>query len=192
MNSLSSKTQMQASFDYQALDASRRVLVRKSAKDIKMYLRRAAKDIWKVGQSLSQVRSCLQHGQFVAWLNAEFEWTPRTAYNFINVFETFHDFEKFSKIDAAASALYLLAAPSTPSEIRAEFLKRALSGEKITGKSGVTGWSTICCICSCWESSRRSRVVGKSSHSTGKEGEGEADGLGGFGGEALKRGWDWG
>ncbi|MEO1296507.1 MAG: site-specific DNA-methyltransferase, partial [Cyanobacteria bacterium J06636_16] len=73
--------------------------------------------------------------QFVAWLEAEFEWTPRTAYNFINVFETFRDFEKFSKIDAAASALYLLAAPSTPQEVRDEFLQRALSGEKITHKN---------------------------------------------------------
>jgi len=35
-------------------------------------------------------------------------------------------------------------------------------------------------------------VVGKSSHSIGKEGEGEADGLGGGGGEDLKREWDWG
>lgn len=135
MDKLSTKAQMQAGFDYQALDVNSRTLVQESAQNIKTYLRRAAKDIWKVGQSLAQVRSCLQHGQFVAWLEAEFEWTPRTAYNFINVFETFPDFEKFSKIDAAASALYLLAAPSTSSDIRDEFLKRALSGEKITHKN---------------------------------------------------------
>ena len=135
VSDLSSEARIQAIFDYQALDAERRALVLESARNIKSCLRRAAKDIWRIGQNLSQARSCLPYGQFVAWLQTEFEWTPRTAYNFINVFETFHDFEKFSKLDAAVSALYLLAAPSTSQEIRDEFLQRALSGEKITHKN---------------------------------------------------------
>ena len=135
MDKLSSKTQIQAGFDYQALDANSRNLVRERTQTIKSCLRRAAKDIWKVGQSLDQVRSCLQYGQFVAWLEAEFEWTPRTAYNFIHVFEAFPDLENFSKLNAAASALYLLASPATPPEIRDEFFKRAISGEKVTHKN---------------------------------------------------------
>ena len=135
MDKQSSKIQMQAGFDYQALDANSRTLVQKSTQTIKACLRRTAKDIWKVGQSLAQVRSCLQYGQFVAWLDAEFEWTSRTAYNFIHVFEAFPDLEKFSKLDAATSALYLLASPATPPEIRDEFLKRATSGERITHKN---------------------------------------------------------
>lgn len=135
MDKPSSKIQIQASFDYQALDVNSRTLVQKNTQTIKSCLRRAAKDIWKVGQSLVQVRSCLQYGQFVAWLKAEFEWTSRTAYNFIHVFEAFPDLEKISKLDAAASALYLLASPATPPAIRDEFLKRATSGERITHKN---------------------------------------------------------
>ena len=135
MNDLASKTQIQAGFDYKVLDVNSRILVQESARSIKIYLRRVAEDIWKIGQQLVHVRSCLQHGQFVAWLKAEFDWTPRTAYNFINVYETFHDFENFSKIDVAASALYLLASPSTSQDVRDAFLKRALSGEKITHRN---------------------------------------------------------
>ena len=135
MNDSDLESHVQAGFDYQALDVNSRILVQESAQAIKVHLRRAAKDIWKIGQQLVYVRSCLQYGQFVAWLKAEFDWTPRTGYNFINVYETFRDFEKFSKIDVAASALYLLAAPSTSQEVRDAFLRRAVSGEKITHKN---------------------------------------------------------
>lgn len=135
MKKSSAKVPVKVSFDYETLDERNRRLVFESTKSIKACLRRAAKDIWEIGQSLSKVRACLPYGKFVAWLNAEFEWTPRTAYNFINVFESFRDFEKFSKLDAAASALYLLAAPSTSQKIRDEFIERALSGEKITHKN---------------------------------------------------------
>ena len=135
MSDLASKTRVQTSFDYQSLDVDSRILIQESAETIKVCLRRVAKDVWKIGQQLVNVRSCLQYGQFVAWLKAEFDWTPRTAYNFINVYETFRDFESFSKIDAAASALYLLAAPSTSQDVRDAFLKRASSGEKITHKN---------------------------------------------------------
>lgn len=129
------ETRIQTGFDYQALDVDSRILVQESAQTIKVHLRRAAKDIWKIGQQLVHVRLCLQYGQFVTWLQAEFAWTPRTAYNFINVYETFRDFENFSEIDVAASALYLLAAPSTSQDVRDAFLKQALSGEKITHKN---------------------------------------------------------
>lgn len=135
MNNLTSETRVQTGFDYEALDVHSRTLVQKSTQAIKVCLRRTAKDIWKIGQCLVQVRTCLQYGQFVAWLEAEFEWTPRTAYNFIHVFEAFPDLENFSKLNAAASALYLLASPATPPEIRNEFLKRAISGERITHKN---------------------------------------------------------
>jgi hypothetical protein len=39
--------------------------------------------------------------------------------------------EKFSDLDVSISALYLLAAPSTPEEVRAEIIKRAEAGENL-------------------------------------------------------------
>ena len=40
--------------------------------------------------------------------------------------------QKFSDFDVAPSALYMLAAPSTPESARDEVLQRAESGERIT------------------------------------------------------------
>jgi len=81
------------------------------------------------------VRSRLKHGQFETWLKAEFGWSRRTAYNFINVYETFAERANLAQIDIATSALYLLAAPSTPQNVRNEFMQRAKEGETVTHKS---------------------------------------------------------
>ena len=53
------------------------------------------------------------------------------AHRFMNVSSNFN-FDNLSKLDFAPSALYLLAAPSTPEQARTEALTLAESGEKIT------------------------------------------------------------
>jgi hypothetical protein len=126
---------IQYSFNYELLDPVQRATILQQTKEIKSRLRRAAQDIWEVGQKLVEVRSCLKHGQFEVWLRAEFGWSHRTAYNFINVYEAFGEAANFAKLDIAASALYLLAAPSTPQSERDEFFQQAKAGEKITYKS---------------------------------------------------------
>jgi len=78
------------------------------------------------------VRSRLKHGQFETWLKAEFGWSRRTA-NFINVYETFAERANLAQIDINI-CLYLLAAPSTPQNVRNEFMQRA-KGETVTHKS---------------------------------------------------------
>ncbi|MBE9212899.1 DUF3102 domain-containing protein [Plectonema cf. radiosum LEGE 06105] len=102
--------------------------------EIQERLQRSAQDIWEIGQRLADVRAQLKHGQFDAWLKAEFGWSRRTAYNFINVYETFGERANLAQIDIATSALYLLAAPSTPQNVREEYLLKAKEGEKITHK----------------------------------------------------------
>lgn len=122
-------------FSYEVLELENRTVVQQITKQIKQRLRRAAQDIWEIGQKLVEVRSRLKHGQFEVWLKAEFGWSQRTAYNFINVYEAFGTIAKFAEIDIAASALYLLAAPSTPQNYRDQFVERARAGEKITYKN---------------------------------------------------------
>ena len=119
-------------FDYQILSPQQCSLVRQRTGEIKERLRQAARDIWEIGQKLSDVRSRLQHGQFLAWLEVEFGWSRRTAYNFIGVYETFPEIVNFAKLDIATSALYKLASSTTPQPIRDEFIERAKQGEKIT------------------------------------------------------------
>ncbi len=121
-------------FDYEALTVEQRNLVMQRTGEIQERLQRSAQDIWEIGQRLADVRAQLKHGQFEAWVKAEFEWSRRTAYNFINVYETFGERANLAQIDIATSALYLLAAPSTPDELREEYLLKAYDGEKITHK----------------------------------------------------------
>ena len=128
------KSQLVTSFDYEILSLRQRTIVQNCTGEIKERLRRTAQDVWEIGQKLVEVRSQLEHGQFEVWLSAEFGWSRRTAYNFINVYEAFSDTKNFAQLDIATSALYKLAAPSTPQSIRNEFLNKAEKGEKITHK----------------------------------------------------------
>ncbi len=98
--------------------------------EIKSLMKRAAQDIIDIGQKLIEVKARLPYGRFGGWLRAEFEWGIHTARNFMRVAEEFGDKEKISLF--APSALYLLAAPSTPEQARSEALERAEAGETIT------------------------------------------------------------
>ncbi len=121
-------------FDYSILSSHKQIIIKECTGEIKQRLRRTARDIWEVGNKLTEVRSQLEHGQFEGWLSMEFGWSRRTAYNFINVYEAFSDSENFAQLDIAISALYKLAAPSTPQAVRQEFLSKAEQGKKITHK----------------------------------------------------------
>lgn len=135
MTDLEDQPQINSSFDYESLEYKNRLAVQQKTGEIKKRLQRVAQDIWEIGQKLAEVRSWLKHGQFEVWLRAEFGWSHRTAYNFINVYEAFNEPANFAEIDIATSALYLLAAPSTPQELRGEFLRKAKAGEKVTHKA---------------------------------------------------------
>lgn len=125
----SSVTQL-ALFDYAALDSETRIVVQQRTTEIKALMKRAASDIIEIGQKLIEVKARLGHGKFGAWLEAEFDWTERTAQRFIVVADRFTKNDNLSAF--APSALYLLAAPSTPDSAREEALERAEQGEPIT------------------------------------------------------------
>ncbi|MFN6559094.1 MAG: DUF3102 domain-containing protein [Nostoc sp. ChiSLP01] len=135
MSKFKKHSQAITGFDYEILDSEKRQVIQQRTGEIKERLRRSAQDIWEIGEKLAQVRSHLKHGQFETWLKAEFGWSRRTAYNFINVYETLAERANFAQIDIATSALYLLAAPSTPQNVRDEFLQRAHEGQTITYKN---------------------------------------------------------
>jgi len=134
--SLPAKTApINALFDYDSLDAGQRTIIQQRTGEIRERLRRSAQDVWEIGQKLSDVRSRLKYGQFLAWIKAEFGWSQRTAYNFINVYETFGDrFANLAKVNIATSLLYQLASPSVPEELRAQILRAAEQGETMTAQ----------------------------------------------------------
>jgi len=122
---------IQLGFDYASLAAEARAIVQARTTELHVLVRRSAQDIIVIGQKLNDVKQRLDHGQFGVWLDAEFGWTDRTARNFMQVADKFKS-ENFSDLRIAPSALYLLAAPSTPDDVREEALRRAGQGENIT------------------------------------------------------------
>lgn len=118
-------------FDYNQLDTETRIVVQQRTSEIKALMKRTAQDIIEIGEKLIEVKGRLPHGAFGGWLESEFGWGTAQAARFMQVAERFGD--KIYQIDKfAPSALYLLAAPSTPDEARAEAISRAEAGERVT------------------------------------------------------------
>ena len=118
-------------FDYVALDTETRIALQQRTFKIKSLIRRTASDIIDIGQKLIEVKDYLGYGSFLSWLKAEFNWSESAARKFMQVTRQFKSVN-FTDLDIAASALYLLAAPSTPAVARQEALERASQGETIT------------------------------------------------------------
>lgn len=117
-------------FDYTNLDAEISQFVQARTGEIRALMKRTAEDIIEIGQKLTVVKQKLGHGCFLDWIEAEFEWSYPTAARFIQVANAFSKNYQIDKF--APSALYLLAAPSTPETARTEAIALAQAGEHIT------------------------------------------------------------
>jgi Protein of unknown function (DUF3102) len=73
------------SFDYAALDRDTASFLQQQTGEIRALMRRTAQDIFEIGQKLIDIKEKLGHGNFLAWLSAEFDWNERTARNFMSV-----------------------------------------------------------------------------------------------------------
>ena len=110
------------SFDYATLDQTVADEIRQSSTKIRKVLKAS---VILVGRELTSIKGKLEHGEFGAWLDEEFGWTPRTAQNMMNAAALVDKYEQFSYLQP--SVLYKLAAPSTPLSVVdriAEELKR--------------------------------------------------------------------
>lgn len=124
-------TPEQQVFDYTLLSFKTKVIVQEHANEIKSLMRRTAQDIINIGQKLIEAKEQLGHGHFEVWLRAELNWGQWTARKFMQVTRQFKTVN-FTALSIDASALYLLAAPSTPEMVRQEALERAGQGEAMT------------------------------------------------------------
>ena len=127
---LSTATQAKE-FSYGILNLTTRKVVQQRTIEIKSLLRRTAQDIIDIGEKLSEVKQELDHGQFVDWLRTEFDWSDSAARKFMQVHRRFKSV-KFTNLNIAISALYLLAADCTSEAARNEAVQRAEAGEVIT------------------------------------------------------------
>ena len=118
-------------FDYASLDAETTQFVQQQTGEIRVLMKRTAQGIVEIGSRLLEVKARLGYGRFEDWLEAEFEWSRSAAAKFMQVSDQFRNV-KFTELDIAPSALYILAAPSTSEAVRQEALSRAQAGEPIT------------------------------------------------------------
>ena len=122
------------SFEYEHLDERTQTIVWQRTSEIKELMRLTAENIISIGQKLTEVKEKLGHGSFQNWLRSEFEWSEQTARQFMQVYRWSKTIKNknfvFSQL--ATSALYLLAAPSTPPKARDEVLSLIDGGEKVS------------------------------------------------------------
>jgi len=118
-----------STFDYAALDGAVRVTVEECRDDIRVRGRRMADDLIGIGRALRMAKALLPHGQFGPWLKAEFDWSQQTARRYMQVAEVFPQIAHAERFES--TALYLLAAKTTPHEVREEFMAQADAGRSI-------------------------------------------------------------
>ena len=116
-------------FDYLELDeVEKRGLVGHQTIQIREMIHKSAGSIIKIGERLLEVKELLQHGQFQLWLEKEFSWSERTARNFMNVAQNLKS-ATVADLRISSKALYLLASPSTPENVRKELISK---GRRVT------------------------------------------------------------
>src|SRR4051812_14978208 len=128
---------IQPLFDYESLDVGTRAFVLDKTAEIVGRIKRSRQDIIAIGETLIEVKQRLGHGRFGAWIEAEFQWTERTARSFMAVSEAFKPFTEkdlaksatVADLDISSRALYALSAPDVPEEARAEATDWASNGE---------------------------------------------------------------
>lgn len=117
-------------FDYSPLEAKVAEKVRSAAESIRQQLQNTLVSAIKIGQELLAVKETLEHGQFLPWLQAEFGWSQRTAYNFMSVAERF-ELATVASLPIQPSAAYILAGPTVSDEVRQAAIEKAREGDEI-------------------------------------------------------------
>lgn len=121
----------ESEFGYSFLNPETSEFVQNRAFEIKRLVRRAAEDLVNIGQYLTEVKDCLEHGSYLGWLKQELGWSPATAWRFMQVYKQFKFFN-LKNLNIVPSALYDLASPSFSEAARGEAVSRAKAGETIT------------------------------------------------------------
>lgn len=121
----------QVSFNYDIVAEPVAVEAREAAQRIRLRLRRSAEDIIEIGRDLITVKGSIGHGNFLPWIEAEFGMGQSTADRFMQVAKVYGG--KLPTVgNLPPTALYELAAPKTPLEVREEIEKMIEAGEVVT------------------------------------------------------------
>src|SRR5262249_52299428 len=105
-------------------------ILAKHAAEIRRLGKRALADVIEIGARLAECKRICGHSNWLPWLDREFGWEETTAQRFMRVHKLAQS--KSGKLaDLPVSAIYLLAAPSTPEPAKTEIIERAKAGEAV-------------------------------------------------------------
>jgi hypothetical protein len=106
------------------------VALAEHAAEIRRLGRLTVENVVEIGRRLAECRLLLKEdGNWRSWLDCELKLSPQSAGRFIQVYE---QRSKLEHLNLPVSALYLLAAPSTPKEAVDKVVKRAQAGEPVS------------------------------------------------------------
>jgi hypothetical protein len=97
----------------------------------------ARASIIEIGQKLIAAKEQVRHGEWLSWLAGEFGWTEGTAQRYMQVARAFGQMPHaavFADLTIDASALYALASPRVPKDVRDEAIEAAKAGTHVTRK----------------------------------------------------------
>lgn len=115
-------------FTYAALPLDLAEDIRAAASNIRTRFRDS---IFEIGEQLSFVQEHLDHGQFVAWLDAEFSMSVSSAYNYLSAYKEFGD-KILTVGKLPPKAIYMLASRSTPTLAKSAILDQLAAGKVVT------------------------------------------------------------
>lgn len=115
---------------YDALGEEAQEVLRTAVARITKLQQRLVTDVVEIGTALVRAKEAVGHGNFGPWIRAEFNWTERTAQNFMAVAERFGTNAKcVSHLPLAT--VYRLAAPGTPDLVREKIVARLEEGQTV-------------------------------------------------------------
>jgi hypothetical protein len=120
-----------SAFDYKGVSNGNREKLLKIVERIKKGHDLELKAKAEIGKELLQAKVIFGHGNFGGWLQSEFQWSVKTANNYMSLAKNF--IGKIATVtNMKLSTAYALVAESTPMEIRDELLTRVEAGENIS------------------------------------------------------------
>jgi hypothetical protein len=101
------------------------------ADEIRRLGKQTVENIIEIGARLTECKHICGHGNWLPWLEREFGWEETTAQRFMRV-HALAQSKSGNLPDLPVSAIYLLAAPSTPEAARSEIIERAKTGTPVS------------------------------------------------------------
>jgi hypothetical protein len=101
-----------------------------AAERVRKRLKNMSTEIIEIGRELREVKQRLEHGGFLKWVDKACQLSPRTAQLMMNAAEWVEGRHEIVT-HLEPTAIYLLAAPSTPETVRNAVLSQIEQGQKL-------------------------------------------------------------